>query len=298
MQGFVGAERRPRRHVGGFTLIELLVVIGIISILAGLLITGIGSMTQRAKQKKTEVMIAAIDNALQSYFSDFRDYPPDGFDAPGDPTNGGVDVPQLDATTLTANDAIIEQRMNSSCLIFFLMARHVKTTRMGADGGGNSAFNTQTKLVGPYLPFATLQHDNFSRVDPVTAYPVLSDPLCELLDGFGFPIEYDRVRTAADLQSRDSTTMADFHPDANFFNNILPGLVQTGENFSATGALAPDEDVNEGVDPRREPNADGDKDKNGTGSPVRSVNVGSYDVWAHGHAWTNARDDAGNFTGQ
>lgn len=64
----------------GFTLVELIIVILILAILMGLVIYAVGAITARAKHNKTTSLIQTLENAMQAYYSDFRAYPPDGYD--------------------------------------------------------------------------------------------------------------------------------------------------------------------------------------------------------------------------
>lgn len=64
----------------GFTLVELIIVILILAILMGLVVYAVGAITSRAKHNKTTSLIQALENAMQAYYSDFRAYPPDGYD--------------------------------------------------------------------------------------------------------------------------------------------------------------------------------------------------------------------------
>ncbi len=60
----------------GFTLIELMAVITIIVILAGLVVGGMGFVSERQAKEKAKVQIALLSNALEAYKLDFGTYPP------------------------------------------------------------------------------------------------------------------------------------------------------------------------------------------------------------------------------
>ena len=63
------------KRSGGFTVIEMLVVIGIITILAGLLTSGIVVARQHARRKTTQLLFETIALALDRYSSDLNQYP-------------------------------------------------------------------------------------------------------------------------------------------------------------------------------------------------------------------------------
>jgi type II secretory pathway pseudopilin PulG len=70
-----------------FTLVELLAVIFIIGILAGLLLPTIGKVRRDAQIKAQQAEIRAIAVALESFYSDYLQYPPD----PNDIDSTGTD---------------------------------------------------------------------------------------------------------------------------------------------------------------------------------------------------------------
>jgi prepilin-type N-terminal cleavage/methylation domain-containing protein len=65
-------QRRSR----GFSLMELIVVVAIIVILAGLTLGGFALVNQKTARDTAKVQIGLIQNALETYNSDNRSYPP------------------------------------------------------------------------------------------------------------------------------------------------------------------------------------------------------------------------------
>ena len=63
------------RRYPGYTLIELLVVILIISVLMGLLVTVLVVARQRAAMNRAKGLVVSIQDAIELYQTDFRDYP-------------------------------------------------------------------------------------------------------------------------------------------------------------------------------------------------------------------------------
>ncbi|MCA9413954.1 MAG: prepilin-type N-terminal cleavage/methylation domain-containing protein [Candidatus Omnitrophica bacterium] len=66
----------------GFTLIELLIVIAIILILIAIALPNFLEAQTRAKVTNAKAEMRGIAPAIQSYFNDWRRYPPDGFELP------------------------------------------------------------------------------------------------------------------------------------------------------------------------------------------------------------------------
>jgi general secretion pathway protein G len=66
--------KRPGK--AAFTLIELMAVITIIVILAGLVIGGLGYVTDKQASSKAKLQIALISKALEEYKNDMGQYPP------------------------------------------------------------------------------------------------------------------------------------------------------------------------------------------------------------------------------
>lgn len=80
----------------GFTLLEILIVIVIIAILSSLLLWGVTAAIEAAKRSMTEGMVRSMTGALESYKSQYGDYPPSSLDRfkvqlPND-TNNGIEA--------------------------------------------------------------------------------------------------------------------------------------------------------------------------------------------------------------
>jgi prepilin-type N-terminal cleavage/methylation domain-containing protein len=76
---------RDNRRQAGFTLIELLVVILIIGILAGLIVTAVGTVRQRALIAKAKSNIESLKAALAAYNNATGVYPQRGANPTDDP---------------------------------------------------------------------------------------------------------------------------------------------------------------------------------------------------------------------
>jgi prepilin-type N-terminal cleavage/methylation domain-containing protein len=99
----------------GFTLIEVLIVIAILSLLIGSIVVVATGVSGKAMKRGTEGILLEIAAALQGYFNEFREYPPDGYDFPVVARNG-------------------QQLKGSACLTYFLAWKY-------ADGGDFKSFD-------------------------------------------------------------------------------------------------------------------------------------------------------------
>lgn len=72
-----------RQKHRAFTLIELMAVVTIIVILAGLVVGGLGFVTERQAKEKAKVQIALLSKAIEEYKLDMGRYP-------GDAINTGI----------------------------------------------------------------------------------------------------------------------------------------------------------------------------------------------------------------
>ena len=68
-------KSNPRQGKAAFTLIELMAVITIIVILAGLVVGGLGYVTDKQAKSKAVVQIALLSKALDEYKLEFGSYP-------------------------------------------------------------------------------------------------------------------------------------------------------------------------------------------------------------------------------
>ena len=64
-----------KKLIKGFTLIEMLVVIAIISILAGIVLTGVGGFQANARDTKRIGDLRIVQNYLELYFNRWGHYP-------------------------------------------------------------------------------------------------------------------------------------------------------------------------------------------------------------------------------
>jgi len=82
---------RKITDAGGFTLIELLIVIAIILILIAIALPNFLEAQVRAKLTRVEGDLRALATALESYYTDYNQYPADGDDIdPFNPANFDV----------------------------------------------------------------------------------------------------------------------------------------------------------------------------------------------------------------
>jgi type II secretion system protein G len=66
----------------GFTLIELLIVVAIIAILAAIALPNYMAAQARAKTSRAQAELKTIGTAIESYYVDNNEYPPENFDSP------------------------------------------------------------------------------------------------------------------------------------------------------------------------------------------------------------------------
>src|SRR5215472_8583955 len=69
--------RREQRRYNAFTLIELVLVVGIITVLAGLVLSTVGYARKKAALARAQTEIAALSAACENYKADNGTYPRD-----------------------------------------------------------------------------------------------------------------------------------------------------------------------------------------------------------------------------
>ena len=166
-----------RSGKAAFTLIELMAVITIIVILAGLVVGGLGYVTDKQAKSKASVQIALLSKALEEYKLDMGSYP------------------------LTANTATgLGQTPGLYQALFyegFDYAKQNSPEKWVKTVGSNAAFSKATKIYLPDLdPTATKQ----GWVTNAATVPVV---IPQLLDPWGKEYAY---RTASGLPAGTPAT--------------------------------------------------------------------------------------------
>jgi type II secretory pathway pseudopilin PulG len=194
------------------------VVIAITVMLSSFLIAALFPQKDKALRSATSSMIQAIGSALDQYYAEFHDYPPDGYDTePGwsSPTNcyiasHGPGKPgiRLGGGPTGANKYVY---YGSGCLIYFLCYPIANVSVIGADQGGYDPRNQRITPCNKGAAFlSTLKKENFSTwfrdpdrfdlgINPGNS-PAYGGSIGatewakgEIVDAYGFPIHYDKV---------------------------------------------------------------------------------------------------------
>lgn len=319
-----------RLRTRGMTLIEILVVVGIILILMALLGMGMKTAAGKAKSKSTKALIGRLQTALESYHAEFRDFPPDGYDA----EHAGVD------NNGVAVGSPARRVRGTASLIYFLCRPLVKISYMGDPSDPRSVVK---RPVGPFL---TLEASNVSRPEAIiNGQPNKFDPgypwnsvdywgpaglsglpsgmiTCEIIDSYFHPLVYDKVKTYRDPSDTKYFQAQRFHfygsggtvsgsgmlggkahPDQEFMDAMPTTeddeLLQAPDWPDYTGPFANASTTCHG-DPRfakwytgvRYSAGQPAKPENSSlGGSHAPRNVGGYDLWSAGASWTNTRDD-------
>jgi general secretion pathway protein G len=291
----------PRARARGFTLMELLVVMAILIMLTTLLIGALWPQKEKAMTKKTEALLKAVQSALDMYHAEFHDYPPDGYDS--DPTKGdkgwtyasgsnyGIKI-QLPSGTATY--------FGSGCLIYFLCYPMDNIYYIGADAGAGvvDPRNKRAKALDPYL--STLRKEDISVSAWDDSFDLSISPrstsykpgwsIGEIIDAFGFPIHYDKVRDASNggfFQNYVFEGNTKCHSDQTY----LTGAMQNFLSADVNGSICPTGAHNLTSSPKHgEPRSPDPGDGcylDATATAPR--NPGAYDLWAHGKSFCNGR---------
>ena len=226
----------------GFTLIEVLVAMTIVLVLTALLAMGLGGSKDKAAHKASKALVSKIKVALESYNAEFRDYPPDGYDQddPGwNVANDGVAVKPPDNPGPPAITYKARRVKGTAALVYFLCRPQIKQTLMSSDPGDTSM---SSKRLEPFLQLDTRDYTRPKITITGSGEEITFDPnhpwnndgfwdrdagggvLTEIIDAYGRPLCYDKVRTALTVSNPGAGEIAFYNPD----------LFQTGTTGSTT----------------------------------------------------------------
>lgn len=336
------ARARPAR-TSGMTLIEILVVVGIILIITAMLGAGMRTVTDKARFKAAKALIGRIQTALESYNGEFRDFPPDGYDnenIAGSPVVMTVNGQGIVVGYGTKRRAV----KGTASLIYFLCRPVTKISTMGGGGSDMSDRRNQVlKVVGPFL---TIEPSNLTRPEATLGSETTPTPFdpnfpwlgtradlfwgvavtnptspgnmirCEIVDPFGRPLCYDKVKTFSSTSDLKYFQPARFHffggsggpapagsapygagphPDTEFLASMSTSddeeLLQTADWPDYGTTIPATASTTMHSDPRFVKGYAGGRYSAGTTASHAPRNVGGYDLWSAGRSWTNARDD-------
>ena len=306
--------RLPRaiRSRAGFTLVELLVVIGIMSFLATFLIVGLWPSVDKAKIKGTEALIKSIQSALDQYYAEFHDYPPDGYDVePGwtHATGGNPGVVLKCGPTATPYTFY-----GSGCLIYFLCHPITNVTIVGADSvvDPRNIRNVPCNKGTAYLElkrefYSTGVHDGAfdPAISPGCTGWVAGWEKCEIIDTYGWPLCYDKVGDGSSGAANSKFQPTRFqgspspaiHSDLTYHQQHVMQIAHNpadqdvappgvGPAFPGTGTTSMNH-----IDPR------GFNPTDWTALPApKPRNINGYDLWSPGRVWWHPFSNVNNWT--
>lgn len=320
-----------RARTRGLTLIEILVVVGIILIITAMLGAGMRTVTDKARHKATKALLGRIQTALESYFGEFRDYPPDGYD--NESISGQPPVMSVSPIGLWVGYGNNKRAVKGTAALIYFLCRPV--TRISYIGEYDPANPDPRALVRKTVgPFLTIEASNLSRPEttinsevvpfdpsfpwlgtrgiafwgPVAASPTNAGNMirCEIVDPYGRPLCYDKVKTFSTTDVKyfqpgrfhyfGSTTLSAPHPDTDFLSSMSTSddeeRLETPD-WPDMGTIPATASTTVHSDPRfvKTFPASGNRYQGGTVTTHAPRNVGGYDLWSPGRSWTNARDD-------
>ncbi|MGE0713162.1 MAG: type II secretion system protein [Planctomycetota bacterium] len=227
------ASRLIAARSRGFTLVEILVAMTIVIILTTILAMGLGGSKDKAANKASKALVQKVKVALEAYFAEFRDYPPDGYDIGENGTGSGWNV-----TTQGVQVGFQPARRvrGTAALIYFLCRPVIKATRISSDPGDKTM---NYERVGPFLQLDTRdfslesvfiggQETNFDPNYPWSStefWDTQGGINCEIVDAYRRPLCYDKVKTNEITNQPTAGKFKYFHPD--LFQNQSGGSTGT-----------------------------------------------------------------------
>ncbi len=163
------------RYRTGFTLVELIAVIGIISILAAILLVGMGYVTKRTLIAKTKSTLGKLQLAIDQYREDFGFYMPDSTQTVNGNTLADMINNQLDFGS-TSPHAPSNYDLSSEILYFFLYEMY-EVINENIDDNEEFLRNLPRKRA-----YIELKQNELRDTD--------EDGIKEIVDGWGAPILY------------------------------------------------------------------------------------------------------------
>jgi len=289
------------------------VVISITLLLASFLIVGLWPQKDKAMRSNTQAMIDAISAALASYYSEFHDYPPDGYDREPAWLKAGAYTGAGPGIMLGGGPSGNKryQYYGSGCLIYFLCYPIANVTIVGADQGATDPRNLRISPCNKGSAFlTTLKKENFSAsywddtfdigIQPGNGQYIGTWAQGEIVDAYFYPIHYDKVGSDANdaihwnanAFRNMSYPFAKIHSDQNYMTSIQGRIDPTADTeanacpsgqHGSGGTGGPKH-----ADPRVPAESDGCYiDTPTSGNTWGPRNPGSFDLWAHGKCWAN-----------
>jgi prepilin-type N-terminal cleavage/methylation domain-containing protein len=309
----------------GFTLLELLVVMAIVILLASFLIAALWPQKDKALRSKTAAILQAVGSALDQYFAEFHDFPPDGYDhepnwnkTAGTYVTGGPGIFLGGGPTGTKK----YRYYGSGCLIYFLCYPIANVTIVGADQGSPDPRNLRVNPCnkgGAFLTTLKKEDTTSGLLFPDdfewSINPGMSDygkgaggtgggqtwADGEIVDAYGYPIHYDKVGDANDigptghfqdgLFSGKAFPYKEIHSDQKYMNEQLSGRLSPpddGETHACPSGDTSHVPGSTGGVKHADPRVTAEADGcyiDKAGAKPR--NPGGYDLWAHGKYFAN-----------